>query len=73
MRSLGWLALLEGKYPQAEALLTQALQISSREFGSEHRDTLSAMSQLANVYDRQGKYPQAEALHSKSLEIQRAY
>jgi hypothetical protein len=61
----------EGKYPQAEALYSQTLEIERRVLGPEHPNTLVSMDNLADVYERLGKYPQAEALHSQVLEIRR--
>jgi tetratricopeptide (TPR) repeat protein len=60
----------QGKYPQAEVLYDQALEIQRRVL-PEHQDTLSNMNGLATAYASQGKYPQAEALYNQTLEIQR--
>jgi tetratricopeptide (TPR) repeat protein/predicted Ser/Thr protein kinase len=67
---LGRTALLQGKYPEAEALLSQTLEMQRR-VGAMHPDTLGSMNNLANVYLEQGKYAQAEALFSQTLEIER--
>ena len=32
-----------------------------------HRDTLSAMNNLADLYEKQGKYVEAEPLHIECL------
>jgi non-specific serine/threonine protein kinase/serine/threonine-protein kinase len=58
----------EAKYPQAEALLTQTLEIEKRVLGPEHRDTLLSMHNLALVYLKEGKYPQAERLWRQTLD-----
>jgi eukaryotic-like serine/threonine-protein kinase len=39
--------------------------------GPEHHDTLTDMSNLADVYRDEGEYVQAEALDSQTLEIER--
>ena len=68
---LGRTAYLQGKYPEAEALFSQTLEIQRRVLGPEHPDTLNSMNNLASVYYSQGKYAQAEALDSQILEIRR--
>ena len=45
----------EGKYAQAEALYSQTLEIERRVLGPEHPDTLTSMSNLADVYYRAGQ------------------
>jgi tetratricopeptide (TPR) repeat protein len=65
------IAFLQGKYPEAETLLTQILPVSRRFLGPEHPDTVFAMDTLANVYQWQAKYAQSEALFSRALEIRR--
>ena len=60
-----------GKYPQAEALLSQAVEIQRRILGPENVDTLYATSGLADVYSVEGKYGQAQVVYGQILKIQR--
>jgi serine/threonine protein kinase/tetratricopeptide (TPR) repeat protein len=68
---LAWLAYLQAKYREAEALGSRTLELQRRVLGPEHPDTLFTMSTLAGVYRYQGKYAQAETLNSQILEIRR--
>ena len=45
----------QGKYPQAEALYSQTLEIRRRVLGPEHPDTLGSMNNLAIVYYAAGQ------------------
>ena len=50
LKSMDDLAIVyreQGKYPQAEALGTQVLDIRRRSLGPEHPDTLASMNSLA--------------------------
>ncbi|HXA64128.1 MAG TPA: tetratricopeptide repeat protein, partial [Bryobacteraceae bacterium] len=71
MNNLSIIYRHEGKYAQAEALLSAALEIKRRVLGREYPNTLKTMGNLANVYHDEGKYPQAETFFSQMLEIQR--
>ena len=66
MNNLGELYLAEGKYAQAEALFSQAMDIRRRAAGLDG-GTLVFMSNLAKTYGAQGKYEQAEALYAQAL------
>jgi tetratricopeptide (TPR) repeat protein len=63
--------MVQGKYAQAEALDSQALEIKRRVLGPEHPRTLISMNALAADYFVQGKYAQAQALYTQTLEISR--
>jgi hypothetical protein len=68
MNNLAFIAYyLQGKYPQAEALLSQTLEIERRALGSEHPITLWTLSGLASMYQRQGKYGLAEMQAAQAL------
>ena len=54
--------MLEGKYPEAEQLLRQDLEIESRTLGREHSDTLSTMQSLGELLTTEGHYPEASNL-----------
>ncbi len=60
-----------GLFPDAQQQMEQALDLRHRILGDEHLDTLSTMSDLAELYTDQGKYAQAEQLDLKTLEIER--
>ena len=61
----------EGKYPQAEALYSQILEIRRRVRGPEHRETVISMNNLAELYKVRGQYQQAETLFTQTVEISR--
>ena len=69
--SLGQTYFYEGKYPQAEALLSHTTEIRRRVLGPEHPGTLRCSSYLAYTFATEGRYAQAETLFSQDLEIQR--
>jgi hypothetical protein len=70
-RWLGNVASSQGKFEEAEALLSQTLGTARRVLGAEHRITLRTASDLAETYFLRGMNAQAEALCSQTLEIQR--
>ena len=57
MGRLGRTIYLQGKYGEAEVLLSRCLGIERRALGSEDPDTLSSMSSLADVYWRRASFP----------------
>jgi tetratricopeptide (TPR) repeat protein len=69
MNNLAIVYSKEGRYGDAEALGSQALEIRRRVLGPEHPETLSSMNNLAIVYQYETKYKQAQALFSKASEI----
>jgi tetratricopeptide (TPR) repeat protein len=71
MHALGLTYLCEGKYAQAEALFSQALEIRRRVLGPEHPSTLRCISYLAYTYSDEGRYAQAEALLIQNLNVER--
>lgn len=58
-----------GKYPQAEALLQQALAIRKRELPAIHDDIASSLHHLGVVTDRWGRHADAESFHKEGLAI----
>jgi hypothetical protein len=46
------------------------MEVGRRVLGPESRETLAAMSHLANLKRRQGKYEEAQALFNQVLEIE---
>jgi tetratricopeptide (TPR) repeat protein len=71
MHNLAWANYAEGRYAQAEALLSQTIEIRRRVLGSEHPKTLLSMRNLADVYCAKAEYALAESLLSRILEISR--
>ena len=55
MNNLARAVLDQGKFAQAEPLLVKALEVSRRDLGEEHPDTLAAMNNLAQLYVAQGQ------------------
>ncbi len=56
---------------QAEALLTENLEVERRVLGPENRDTLRTLSDLASLYQLEAKYGLAEAYAARALAGQR--
>jgi tetratricopeptide (TPR) repeat protein len=59
------------KYPEAEAMQTQSIELRRKVQGPENVETLRAMGALANIERAEGKYAPAEALLGQILEIRR--
>ncbi len=60
-----------GLYPQAESLLTDAVEIRRRVLGPENPDTLSSMHALCRTLREQGRYAEAEKLQRETLDTRR--
>ena len=58
---------LQGKYPEAEASLRQALAIMERAVGADNIDTARARDHLGVVLRAQGKYGEAEPQLKRAL------
>lgn len=71
MNNLGGVLLNEGRYPESEKLLREALDGRRRLLGPEHLETLTSMNNLAAVLFAEGRYADAEKLHQETLNIQR--
>ena len=56
MRNLALDYEMQGKYAEAEALMSEALEIYRRVLGSEHPSTVGTMSNLARIHEDQGKF-----------------
>ena len=63
---LGWVYVDQGRYHDAEDMLTEVLRISQRVYRTEHR--LDIKSGLALTYYYLGKYKQAESLYNEILQ-----
>ena len=68
---LGSVYVREGKYTQAEAVLTRALEKARRVLRNDDRTTLEMLTPLATALDRQNKWVQAEKVELDELEASR--
>jgi tetratricopeptide (TPR) repeat protein len=57
-----------GKYEEAETMLRHALESIEKALGLEHPDTLTSVSLLGLVLERQDKYEEAETMLRHVLE-----
>ena len=71
LEALGLLSNEEGRYGEAEALETKALEGQRKILGADHPNTLNSMHNLAVVYENMGRYPEAEALQKQALDSRR--
>ena len=67
MNNLADVYAAEGKYAQAEALLSKDLELKRRVLGPEHPGTLGALADAAAVYEQDGKYALAETRATQAL------
>ncbi|KAJ5689571.1 Tetratricopeptide-like helical [Penicillium macrosclerotiorum] len=58
----------DGRYDEANHLLTGNLNDSEKALGLEHPNTLGSVDHLGSVLAQQGKYKEAEAMHRRALE-----
>ncbi len=63
---------IQGRYDEAERMLTEGLEISCRTLGEDEPNTLRIMHNLAAWYHRQGRYSEAESLYAKVLKSRRS-
>jgi tetratricopeptide (TPR) repeat protein len=71
MNNLAGLYQLEGKYTQAEPILTKALEVRRRVLGEKDSDTAESMNALALLYRCQGRFAQAEPLLAEAVDVRR--
>jgi non-specific serine/threonine protein kinase/serine/threonine-protein kinase len=71
MQTMGDVYRSLGLYPQAQSLLTRAVDIRRRVLAPQHPDTLTSMNSLGQNLMRQGRYAEAEKLLRETLDIQR--
>jgi len=62
-----WYASEMGQYNIAKEMGASALEAREATLGEEHPDTLTSVSHLGLVLERQGKYEEAEAMHRRDL------
>jgi non-specific serine/threonine protein kinase/serine/threonine-protein kinase len=61
----------EHRYPEAEKLYREVLDVERRVLGPEHPHTTSSMDNLANVLLAEGHDVEAEKLYREALDIDR--
>jgi tetratricopeptide (TPR) repeat protein len=66
--NLGWFYILTGKFIMAEPILQEAIVVREKELRVNHPDTLTSVSNLASVLERQGRYQEAESMNRRALE-----
>ncbi|KFY31849.1 hypothetical protein V493_00740, partial [Pseudogymnoascus sp. VKM F-4281 (FW-2241)] len=66
---IGTCCLLTGKYDEAETMNRQTLKLMEEVLGKTHPYTLTTMSNLALVLERQGKYDEAETMNRQTLKL----
>jgi tetratricopeptide (TPR) repeat protein len=66
--NLGSLYMSEGRYEDAETLLSQVLATRTRVLGKEHPNTLNTQWNLGDAYRQQGKPERAEPLFAAVAE-----
>ena len=71
MQTMGDVYRSLGLYPQAQSLLTRAVDIRRRVLGPQHPDTLTSMYSLGGNLEVQGRYAEAEKLDRETLDTQR--
>ncbi len=59
----------QGRYPEAEPLLLQALDLYKQLLGDNHPQVALSLNNLANLYQYQGRYPEAEPLYLEAINI----
>ncbi|RDW59198.1 hypothetical protein BP5796_12122 [Coleophoma crateriformis] len=65
---LGWFYCLKWNLIRAEPTLREAIVVREMELGVNHPDTLTSVSRLASVLERQGRYTEAESMNRRALE-----
>ncbi|MEH1938463.1 MAG: tetratricopeptide repeat protein, partial [Nostoc sp.] len=69
LNNLAELYQSQGRYSEAEPLLTQALEMRKRQFAGDHPDVAGSLNNLAELYQSQGRYSEAEPLYIQALAI----
>jgi tetratricopeptide (TPR) repeat protein len=69
LNQLASLYRVQGKYKEAEPLITRSLSIYKNQLGENHPHVATSLNNLALLYHNQGKYKEAELLYLRSLSI----
>jgi tetratricopeptide (TPR) repeat protein len=68
--NLGWLRYQEGKYHEADAMLTQALTLQESYLGHPGSEMAATLNRLAEVRRKEQRYSDAEQLHDRAVTLQ---
>ena len=69
--NLGFIRMVQGRYPEAEQLLDQSVEALASDPGPwAQRDLANAFYRLGGVYTYENRYPEAEQQYRKALESQ---
>ena len=60
--STSWYLCLRSEYKTAEKVVRMSVKAREKVLGPEHPDTLTSVSNLGSVLERQGKYEEDEAM-----------
>ncbi len=58
-----------GKYGEAIPIAKKALKVAEKTYGTKHKNTATALNNLALLYVSQDRYSDAEPLYKRALEI----
>jgi tetratricopeptide (TPR) repeat protein len=61
----------DGRWNEAEAAITEVLEIQKKGLGADHPGTLTSMANLASTYWNQGRWDEAEELDVEVLETRK--
>ncbi|KAI0399616.1 hypothetical protein F4802DRAFT_29064 [Xylaria palmicola] len=71
-RTIAEVYLDEALWKESEKLGLQGLEVSKRNLGAEHPETLASMNNLADTYHSQGRWEEAELLNIQVMETSKA-
>ncbi|MEJ6479545.1 MAG: tetratricopeptide repeat protein, partial [Octadecabacter sp.] len=71
LNNLAEVVRAQGRFPEAETLYREALEIGRATIGTEHPDYATNLNNLAGVVQAQGRFTEAEVLYREALEIDR--
>jgi tetratricopeptide (TPR) repeat protein len=71
MDNMAWILMAEHRFPEAEKMQRDAIDLEREVQGPEHPDTAYAMNRLARILSLENNYPEAEKIQLEALAIQR--
>jgi tetratricopeptide (TPR) repeat protein len=69
LNNLAYLYKSQGRYPEAEPLYLEALDLRKQLLGDNHPDVATSLNNLGQLYYSQGRYPEAEPLLLEALDL----
>ncbi|KAH7385972.1 hypothetical protein BKA66DRAFT_490292 [Pyrenochaeta sp. MPI-SDFR-AT-0127] len=63
-----WYLFWMGDFVTAKSMCRSAVAVREKVLGEEHPETLTSVSYLGSVLERQGKYEEAEAMYQRALQ-----